>query len=161
MSNHTDIFDDEFNFEMWVELQAHMLSEGWTVQQQYEHLCEIVDEVIEENPAPEIIDFNLQMREEIIHRAWNIIHPSQLWIHISYDFNAFGWSKHRILPEFKYIDWLENQGYIEENEMGYPTLADEGIHAIIGSYTTVIESRKSRAASNKSVRDRGDMKDWR
>ena len=159
MSNHTDIFDDEFNFEMWVELQAHMLSEGWTVQQQYEHLCEIVDEVIEENPAPEIIDFNLQMREEIIHRAWNIIHPSQLWIHISYDFNAFGWSKHRILPEFKYIDWLENQGYIEENEMGYPTLADEGIHAIIGSYATVIESRKSRAASNKS--NRGDMKDWR
>ena len=159
MSNHTDIFDDEFNFEMWVELQAHMLSEGWTVQQQYEHLCDIVDEVIEENPAPEIIDFNLQMREEIIHRAWNIIHPSQLWIHISYDFNAFGWSKHRILPEFKYIDWLENQGYIEQNEMGYPTLADEGIHAIIGSYATVIESRKSRAASNKS--NRGDMKDWR
>jgi hypothetical protein len=88
MSNGSDIFDEEFNFEMWVELQAHMLSEGWSIQQQYNHLCEIVDEVIEENPIPPEIDINFLMREEIIHKAWNIIHPSQLWIHISYEFNT-------------------------------------------------------------------------
>ena len=57
-------------------------------------------------------------------------------------------------------EWLAEKGFIVIDESGYPSLQDEDVVAVIGSYKTVIRSKNSRAASNKDTR-KGSMKDWR
>lgn len=166
-----DIFNHEFNFDSWVELKEEILSnKDFSLMEQYEQLKAIVDEVMEEVPYSEFTadlgikstptPANFQMREDILHRSWRVLYPEALWIHVTYDFNAFGFGKHRIMPEICYTEWLLEQGFIVMDESGYPSLHDEDIVAVIGSYKTVIRSKNSRAASNKDTR-KGSMKDWR
>ena len=168
-----DIFNHEFNFDSWVELKDEILSnKDFSLMEQYEQLKAIVDEVMEEVPYSEFTadllpgiestptPSNFQMREDILHRSWQVLYPDALWIHVTYDFNAFGFGKHRIMPEICYTEWLLEKGFIVIDESGYPSLQDEDVVAVIGSYKTVIRSKNSRAASNKDTR-KGSMKDWR
>ncbi|RLI49851.1 hypothetical protein DRO61_04560 [Candidatus Bathyarchaeota archaeon] len=168
-----DVFNHEFNMDNWMELKDEIMSNNdFSLNEQYEQLKAIVDEVMEAVPYSEFTNSlgeiadqaphpsNFQMREDILHRSWQVLYPDALWVHVTYDFNAFGFGKHRIMPEICYSEWLAEKGFIIIDETGYPSLQDENIFAVIGSYKTVINAKNSRAASNKDAR-KGSMKDWR
>jgi hypothetical protein len=96
---------------------------------------------------------NPQLEQSIIHEMWNIIHPDEHWVHVTYDTNAFGWGKHHIMPFMLYDSWLVNQDRINL-ETGI--VEDADLMTIIGSYSRVKEEIKTRGTFNKKLRSTFD-----